>query len=169
MTAVLIGAFMIQSFRPAPRLYAEEPVLVHAIILGFVLANILNYTVALFGDKVFARLVPIKRSLLLRVILLLFILSSFGIRNVVFDVFAMLAFGVIGYVSQKRDFRVGPIVLALILEPTIERSFRRALVINNSDPSMFLTRRISLIFLIITVVSIIPSHVVLRRSMNRNK
>ena len=162
VTAVLIGAFMIQGLRPGPRLYAENPALVHAIILGFVLANILNYAVALIGARVFARLVSIKRSLLLPVILLLCILGSFGIRNAVFDVFVMLIFGIVGYIFQKRSVPLGPIVLALILGPMIERNFHRALVINAHNPSIFVTRPISLLFLILAILSVISSLTILR-------
>ena len=167
VTAVLIGAFMIQGLRPGPRLYAENPALVHAIILGFVLANILNYVAALIGVRIFARLVSIKRSLLLPVILILCILGSFGIRNAVFDVFVMLTFGVLGYIFQKRDVPLGPIVLALILGPMIERNFHRALVINNHNPSIFVTRPISLIFLILAILSAVTSLIMTRRGRAR--
>ena len=167
VTAVLIGAFMIQGLRPGPRLYAENPALVHAIIVGFVLANILNYVVALVGARVFARLVSIKRSLLLPVILLLCMLGSFGIRNAVFDVFVMLIFGFVGYIFQKREVPLGPIVLALILGPMIERNFHRALVINGRNPSIFVTRPISLTFLILAILSVVTSLTILRRGPAR--
>ncbi|MCG8481371.1 MAG: tripartite tricarboxylate transporter permease [Spirochaetales bacterium] len=166
VTAVLIGAFMIQGLRPGPLLYAEEPILVHAIIIGFVLANVLNYVVALFGARLFARLVSIRRSLLLPVILLLCIVGSYGIRNAVFDIFVMLAFGVVGYLFQKRDVPLGPIVLALILGPTIERNLRRALVISDYDLSVFVTRPISLTFLVLAILSIATSIMAMNRRKN---
>jgi len=163
VTAVLIGAFLIKGLRPGPMLYAQEPMLVKTLIIGFLIANIFNYLIALGGARFFAKLVSIKRCYLLPAILLLCIVGSFGIRNSLFDIFVMLIFGVIGFVFQKNDYPLGPVVLSLILGPTIESNFRRALILSSNDASIFVTRPISLIFIILAVVSVLTSLLLLKK------
>ncbi len=157
VTAVLIGAFLIKGIQPGPMLYAKDPLLVKTIIIGFLIANIFNYLIALVGARFFAKLVSIKRCYLLPAILMLCIVGSYGIRNSIFDIFIMFLFGVIGFVFQKKDYPLGPIVLSLILGPLIEGNFRRALILSSNDPAIFITRPISLTFIILAVMSVVTT------------
>lgn len=154
VTAVLIGAFMIQGLQPGPLLFVKNADLVYAIFVAFFVANILNYIVALIGARVFARAVSIPRYLLLPAIMLLCIIGSYSIRNSFFDVWVMLLFGVVGYLMQKFHYPIGPVVLALILGPMVESEFRRAMIMYQKDYTVFFTRPISLVFLVLALISI---------------
>ncbi|PID56419.1 C4-dicarboxylate ABC transporter permease [candidate division KSB3 bacterium] len=154
VTAVLIGAFMIQGLQPGPLLFAKNSDLVYAIFVAFFVANILNYIVALIGARVFAKAVSIPRFLLLPAIMLLCIIGSYSIRNSFFDVWVMLIFGSVGYVMQKFQYPIGPVVLALILGPMVESEFRRAMIMYQKDYTIFFVRPISLIFLTLALISI---------------
>lgn len=155
VTAVLIGAFMIQGLQPGPLLFVKNADLVYAIFVAFFVANILNYIVALVGARIFARAVSIPRYLLLPAIMLLCIIGSYSIRNSFFDVWVMLLFGVIGYGMQKFQYPIGPVVLALILGPMVESEFRRAMIMYQKDYTIFFTRPISLLFIILALISIL--------------
>ena len=154
VTAVLIGAFMIQGLQPGPLLFAKNADLVYAIFVAFFVANILNYIVALIGARIFARAVSIPRYLLLPAIMLLCIIGSYSIRNSFFDIWVMLLFGVVGYLMQKFQYPIGPVVLALILGPMVESEFRRAMIMYRKDYTVFFTRPISLLFLLLALISI---------------
>jgi putative tricarboxylic transport membrane protein len=63
----------------------------------------------------------------------------------------MAAFGVLGYVFRKLDCEPAPLMLGLVLGPLLEENFRRAMVLSDGDATVFLTRPISLAFLIAAV------------------
>ena len=54
----------------------------------------------------------------------------------------------LGYLLSKNDYPVAPLVLALVLGPMIENNMRRALTISNGDFSIFVTKPLSLIFIV---------------------
>jgi Uncharacterized protein conserved in bacteria len=68
-----------------------------------------------------------------------------GVR--LFDVYLMLAFGVLGYVLRQMDYPLAPLVLGLILGPLADTSFRRALQQSRGAIMPLLERPIGLILL----------------------
>ena len=70
------------------------------------------------------------------------------------DVYMMIIAGIVGYVLQKLDFALPPIILGVILGGMIEKNFRRALILSNGDVGTFFTRPISCVFIVLAVVSL---------------
>jgi putative tricarboxylic transport membrane protein len=66
----------------------------------------------------------------------------------------MGTFGLLGYFFRRHHFPLAPLLIAFILEPIGERSIRQALSLSNGDLSIFVTRPISLLFLILAVLAI---------------
>jgi len=64
-------------------------------------------------------------------------------------------FGLIGYVFNKLECEPAPLLLGLILGPLIEENMRRALLISKGNFETFVTRPISLSFLILTAILIV--------------
>ena len=83
------------------------------------------------------------------------VLGSFAIRNLMFDVWLTLGFGVVGYLMKKLSFPDAPVVLAMVLGYLIESNYRTALVSSQGSYMIFLTDPISVLFLILSVVSIL--------------
>jgi len=67
----------------------------------------------------------------------------------------LLLFGIIGYLMRKFRYEPGPLVLAYVLGPILETAFRQSLIISNGDPSIFVTRPISLFFLCLAALLVI--------------
>ena len=64
-------------------------------------------------------------------------------------------FGVIGYLLRKVNLEPGPMILAFVLGPILERAIRQALLISAGSPLIFFTRPISgamMTFLILFIV-----------------
>jgi len=58
----------------------------------------------------------------------------------------------------QAKFPVSPILLALILGPMAEQNMRRSLMLSHDDPSIFVTRPISAIFLVLAIFMAITSY-----------
>lgn len=125
--AVLLGALTVQGFAPGHDLFNKYGSITYAILIGFLLANILMGIFGFLIAKRAVKLAAMPLGILLPVIMLLSVIGSFAIRNNVFDIFVMLFFGVVGYLMRKINMPAAPVVLALILGPMAERNLINSL------------------------------------------
>ena len=163
VTAVLIGALMIQGLTPGPLLYRDHQDVVYLIFAAMVIANIFMFVIATAGLPAFTKVISIDKNVLVPVIFVLCMVGSFSLRNNIFDIWTALAFGAIGYLMQKVKIPVAPILLALILGPMAEENLRRMLVANNGS-YMPLTSPICLILFALSIFMITSS---LRKNKKR--
>ena len=56
---------------------------------------------------------------------------------------------------RDRNYCPAPIVLGLILGSMIDENFRRALTVSSGDFSIFVTRPISLVFLVVIILTVL--------------
>ncbi len=150
-TAILIGALMINGLAPGPMLFATRPDIISTIYLGNVVSVIVFTVVGLLGARSFAYLIRVPRHFLLPGILIFCIVGAYSIRNTLFDVWVLLACGLMGYMLQKIKIMPAPIILGFVLGPILEDNFRRSLIVSGGDWSTFFTRPISLALLIINL------------------
>jgi len=154
-TAVLLGAFMIQGISPGPLLFRDNIDVVYGIFAGLLLANLAFLILGIFGVKGFVKILQIPYRILLPLIMALAFVGSFSVKNSLFDVGLLLLFGAIGYFMKKLEFPTAPVVLALVLGPMAEGSLRRSLIMSQGNWSIFVTRPISLLLLILTAISLL--------------
>ena len=79
---------------------------------------------------------------------------TFALNNNFGDVVFMLGAGIIGFFLLKLDFSMPPIILGLLLGNTVESNLRRAMTLANGKLGYFLTRPITVVLLIISVLSL---------------
>lgn len=154
VTAILIGALTIHGLQPGPTLMASTPDLFYYIVGALAISNVFLLIFGLTGVKVFTKLVEIPKAVLLPAIVILSVIGVYAINNNLYDIFWMVAFGVLGYFMKRYDYPVAPTVLGLILASLIEKNFRRAIIVDGTVPGMILhcfTSPISL-FLILVIV-----------------
>ena len=163
VTAIFLGALMLQGLRPGPLLFKDNAELVYAIFAGMFLANIIFMLFGLFAIKYIARVINVPKPILTPIIFILCIVGSYSINNSLFDLLIMMFFGVLGYLMDKYKFPVSPIVLALILGPMVESEFRRSLLLSSGSFSIFFTRPICVAILTLTVISVVGAYIQQRK------
>ncbi|WP_042143561.1 tripartite tricarboxylate transporter permease [Paucisalibacillus sp. EB02] len=155
VTAVMLGALMMQGLAPGPQLFVNYADMMYTIMLGLLLVNIFMFIQGSFTTKVFAKIKLVPTNLLMPMLLILCFIGAFGVNNTMFDVRVMLVFGLIGYFLPKFGFPVTPMLLGIVLGPIAETSFRQALAISDGSYMIFLTKPISLVFIVLAVLSIL--------------
>lgn len=163
--AVLIGALTLQGLQPGPMLFTEHMDVVNRIFASTLVANLLMLVLGLLGIRLFVKVIQIKPYILTPIIFVLCMLGSYALRNNLFDVGAMLVTALVGYFFLKLEIPIAPIVLALILGPMAESNLRRSLLLSNGSFSIFVTRPISVFFLLLAVVSLLWP--LLRRGLDK--
>lgn len=147
VTAVLIGGFTIHGLQPGPLLFRNEPDLIGMIYAAFFASTILLLAVQLLTIRLFPRVLLVPRHLLLPVLIVLMVVGTYASGNRLFDVWLMLAFGVLGYGFEKFGFPLGPMVLGFVLGPIFETNLRRAMMYSGGDLMPFISRPISALLL----------------------
>ncbi len=153
VTAVLLGSLLIQGIQPGPQLFETHGTLVYTIMLGFILVNILLFFVVKSTLRWFEKITLIPTNILLPIILTLCLFGSYAFNNSMSSVWIAIVFGIIGYILPKFGYPVVPMLIAIILGPMAESSFRQALVMSGDSLSIFVQRPIAAIFLALAVLS----------------
>ncbi len=151
-TAILLGALVIHGLRPGPLLFKEYGDFVYGVFVAIFLINLATLLIQFFGIRLFVKILGVQRYYLYPTILVLCVVGAFAVNNNFFDVYVMFFAGVMGYLLQKYGFPTTPVILALVLGPTIEDGFRRALILSSGDLLVFVESPVSIIFLSLTVL-----------------
>jgi putative tricarboxylic transport membrane protein len=160
--SILIGALMLHNIQPGPMLFQTNPDMVYGIFAALVVSSLFQLFFGLVGVPLWIKVISAPKALMLAMIAVLSVVGSYGYSNNIVDVWIMLGFGVFGYVLNKIDFPINPIILALVLGGILEENFRRALMVSNGDYMIFVSHPISVGLLVVAAISLL-SPLFLRR------
>ena len=155
ITAILLGALMIQGLVPGPLLFQQSAQFVYSVFWAFLVANIMNLCLTFMTIKLWVRVLKVPQRVLLPIIVILCIVGTYALRNTFFDTAIMFAFGLMGYFMKKYGFPVVPMLLAIILGPNLEQHLRMSLIISQGDYAIFLKHPISLVFILVAILSFV--------------
>ena len=75
----------------------------------------------------------------------------------------MNIFGIAGYLMRKMKYEAGPFILAFILGPMFENSLRQSLMMSHGSFTIFLTRPLTLSFVVVAFLMIISPFIFRKR------
>ena len=154
VTAVMLGALLIHNVAPSPTFISTEPVLAYSIMVSFLIGLFIMLTLQAVCLRLFIRLTRVPIYRLAAVILAYSAIGVFALNNVVFDLWTLFWFGLLGYAMRQYGFPLAPMILGVVLGDTAEINLIRAIATDN-DLTLFLTRPWSLFFLLIAAFSVI--------------
>lgn len=153
--AVLIGALLMHGLQPGPLLFRNRPDLVATVVALVFMAALVTVLWGLLGARVLSHLLRIRDEYLWASVLAISLVGTYALNQSVGDVWTAVVAGIVGYGLRRYDFPMGPLVLALILGPMAESNLRRALALSEGSLSIFVTRPISLVFLLFTAATLL--------------
>jgi putative tricarboxylic transport membrane protein len=165
--ALLLGAFIIHGVEPGPLLMTKHPELFWGVVASMYVGNLMLLVLNLPLIGLWVKVLSIPYRILFPLILLFCVIGVFSVNNSVFDLYVMIAFGLIGYLMKKFGYEPAPLVLAMVLGPLLENNLRKALIISQGDFSTFVTRPISATCLILAALLLLSTLVPLLRSKRR--
>ena len=95
-TAVILGGFMLHGLVPGGGLFRDNGPLVYGLIVGNLLQMIFLGFFAAFIAFYVGKIVKVKSYLLVPLLIILMSIGSFAYRNLIFDVYILFIFGIIG-------------------------------------------------------------------------
>jgi putative tricarboxylic transport membrane protein len=135
--AVLLGGLLIWGLQPGPMLFVEQKDFVWGLIASMYLGNLAGLIIVLTCVPLFAAILRIPFSIIAPGIMVVCAIGAYTVNNAMFDVYLVVAFGVIGYVFNKLSYPLPPLVLALVLGDMAESSFRQSMLSSQGDVTVF--------------------------------
>jgi putative tricarboxylic transport membrane protein len=152
VTAILLGAFMIHGLQPGPFMFRSTPTLMYAIFASMIVASVLMLVISYYGMRVFIRLLNIPKNCLLPIVFILCAVGAFGVNNRIFDAWCLALFGIMGFLFNRFDIPITPLIISFVLTPIIESNLRRGLQADMGSFMPFITRPISAFFLSVAIM-----------------
>ena len=149
VTAILLGAFVAQGLRPGPQLFEQQGDIVFAILIAMVFANLMFVVIGYLAVPFFSRIVTIKTSLLIPLVIMFAFAGAFVFRSDSVDLLMLVGFGAFGLLARAAKFDVMPMVMGFILGGPMEYAFGQTVAMAGNAPFTFLfTERLGMVFLL---------------------
>jgi putative tricarboxylic transport membrane protein len=149
--ALVLAALTMYGLIPGPMLFIEHANFTWTVIGSFFVANVILVVLNLPLVGLWARIATVPYPILAPGILAFSVIGAYAIRSSLFDVWAAIFFGLLGWLMSKRGWPLAPAVLAYILGPMIETSARQVLDIS---PVLPLTRPVFWFFMVLGAASL---------------
>ena len=145
-TAIVLAGLMIHGLVPGPALFMNHAAEVYGIYIAVVLAYIWVLGLQLLGIRMFVHVLRVPREILATVVLVLCAIGAYSIRNSPFDIYSMAIIGVSAYVLVAVRIPITPIILGMVLGPTLENEFRTAMMLSEGNADIFYTSPTVIVF-----------------------
>ncbi len=150
--AILLGALVIHGLQPGPLLMEQNPLAVHTIMATLLLANLFVFALMTVSSKWIARLAGTPRWLLIPIVLTFCVIGSYALANRMFDVWVMLAFGMVGFTLEKLRVPLAPFVIGFVLAPIAEEHLSAGLMQSGGNLLPLITSPIAATFCLLAAV-----------------
>ena len=142
-TAMIFAALLIHGITPGPFLLKEHASVFWGVIASMYIGNVMLLVLNLPMVGIWAQLLRVPYAFMAPMIMVLTLVGVYSVNNSVFDIWVMLVMGIFGYLARKLKFDLGPLLLAFVLGPIMERSLRQALLMSHGGFGIFFNRPIS--------------------------
>jgi putative tricarboxylic transport membrane protein len=155
VAAIVLGALMMNGLVPGPSLFRDHAAMTYTVMVGMIFINIFMFLQGKLLLRAFVAVTRILPALLMVLVLVMCLTGTFAVNNTLLDIIVLLVFALLGYILIKLEFPLPPVVLGLVLGPMSENTLRQSLLLSDGTFSIFWTRPISILFLVITVLSVV--------------
>jgi putative tricarboxylic transport membrane protein len=146
-TAVMMIALMIHGIRPGPLFISEQPQIFWGLVASMYIGNLILLILNLPLVGIFVNLLRVPFRVLFPLILLICLVGTYSVSSSTVDLMVLWGSGILGYIFRKLNFDLAPFVLALIISPLMEYSFRQSLMRSAGSFSIFFSNPITITLL----------------------
>lgn len=155
--AVMMGGLMIWGLTPGPMLFATKPDFVWGLIASMYVSNLIGVILVLATVPMFAALLRVPFTIIGPMIVVICFVGAYTVSNASFDLWLVLLFGLVGYVFNKLDYPLAPLVLAMVLGHKAENSFYQSMLLSDGSLGIFFSNPlVSSIMVIALCLLILP-------------
>ena len=158
LMTLMAAAMLMHGVTPGPQLLSNSPQIFWGVVGSMLIGNlfliILNFPLI----RVWIRLLELPMIYVYLVGFLVCVTGTFYLNNNLFDVLVLLLLGLFGYILRVLDCSPAPLIMGMLLGPLLEENFKRALIVEQGNLLAFVTKPLSLVFLVCTLIFIIARY-----------
>jgi putative tricarboxylic transport membrane protein len=151
-SAVIMAGLFIWGLTPGPLLFVQHEDFVWGLIASIYLGHFLTFLMCLLTVPLLASIMRVPYAIITPFIVLISIIGSYSLNNSMLDVFITIVFGLIGYWLRKTKYPLAPLVVALVLGDSTERTFRQSLIASGGNPLTFVASPIAATLLALSLL-----------------
>jgi putative tricarboxylic transport membrane protein len=152
-TAIMLAAFMLHGIQPGPQVFVSQPELIYPIFAGVFLSLGGMVLIGYFAIKALVRVLQWREAAVSAFVVMFCFIGALAQRNNVGDLWTIVAFAGLGYLFDKFQFPIAPLVLGAILGPLAESYFLTAMISAENDWTVFFVRPASLALVVLSVLT----------------
>jgi putative tricarboxylic transport membrane protein len=171
-TAIILGAFLLHGLQPGPQVFSTSPEIIYAMFASLFAGIVGMCVIGYFAAKLMVKVLDLPEAIVSAYVVMCCFLGAYASRNNVTDLWLLAGFGIVGYLFERLRFPITPLVLGVILGPLAETSFMTTMVSFNNDWTVFFTRPISGILMVMAIVALfypLIRHRLQRRAQRRGQ
>lgn len=153
--AIMLAAMIMQGIMPGPQVMVERPDLFWGLIASMWVGNLMLVILNLPLIGLWVSLLKVPYRLLFPSIMIFCAVGIYSTNNLSFDVYLTAVFGILGILWRVLEFSPIPVMLGFVLGPMLEENLRRSLQVADGNITVFVSRPISLVFILGTVAILI--------------
>lgn len=157
--AVLLSGLMMWGLTPGPQLFTDQSDFCWGLISSMYIGNVLCLIIAMLAIPMLVKLISVPSKLISPIVVVLCFIGAFAASNEMINIYVMLIGGFIGYFMNKYEYPTSPMLLAFVLAPTIEKNLYRSFQINGGSPSLFWTKPITVVLLLVTIALMVAPQI----------
>src|SRR6266567_2691446 len=166
-SAVIMAGLFIWGLQPGPLLFTEQHDFVWGLIASIYVGHLMTFIICLAAVPLLASIMRIPYAILTPFIVLISIIGSYSLNNSMLDVFITIVFGLIGYWLRKTKYPLAPLVVAVVLGDSTERTFRQSLIASGGSPLIFVGSPLAATLIVLAVVLLLIPAIRAIRSRGR--
>ena len=152
ITAILLGALVVQDIVPGPQLFTRNGAVILAIFLGLLLVNFMLLPIAKYCAFIWRRILVVPEPLLLAIVIVLIGVGVWTLNNSPLDLVTVLVAGAAGYGLRRLRVPLAPIIIGFVLGALLEQNFRMGLIVFQGDLSAFVLRPIPAVLFVLSAL-----------------
>ena len=153
--ALMIGAMTIQGITPGPNVITNNPELFWGLIVSMWIGNLMLVVLNLPLIGLWVRLLRVPYDLLFPAIVVFCCIGVYSVGNSPFGMYLVVISALVGYFLTKFDCEWAPFILGFVLGPLFEHQLRRSMLVYGGDVSVFVTRPVSAVLLVVAVILLV--------------
>jgi putative tricarboxylic transport membrane protein len=133
VTAVMLASLTLHGITPGVRLMQDNPVLIAAIFLGFLIINVLLLPMGALVSRLSAPLMRMREGFMLATITVMCVVGVYFVNGNPFDLLVAAVAGIVGFGLRRQGYPMAPLVIGMVLGPTLEINLRQSLILTDGS------------------------------------
>ena len=153
--AVLLAYLTMYGLNPGPRFFETQSELAWSVIGALAVAAVVGFVLNLPLAPLFSSVLNIPSHYLYAFILLIALVSGYGLHGSIFEAFLVVVFGIIGFLMRMVNLSSALLVIGVVLGAMLEETMRQGYLLAKGSWTDMLIQPMPLLFFGIALAALV--------------